>query len=215
MRKKKERKLTAAEQRRKERFEAQKEQLEQQGYAARELTIGVVAANFWALLVMLPFIALYAAWYLWVNPTPGGEVSLPAVLGLLAAAFVLIVLHELIHGLVWGIFAPGGFRSIEFGVVWAALAPYCTCCEPMKKWQYSLGSAMPTLVLGFGLGIVSIYQGRRMPFLLSLLMLLGGGGDFCILLKLLLHRPKGEAIYCDHPYELGLVAFERPANGGF
>lgn len=209
MQKKKERKLTEAEQRRKERFEAQKARLEAQGYTAHALTVGVVAANFLALIVMLPFVIWYAAWYLWVNHTLGGDVSLPATLGLLAMALVLTVAHELIHGLVWGCFAPGGFRSIEFGVIWSALSPYCTCGEPMKKWQYVLGSAMPTLVLGFGLGAVSIYLGWRTPFLLSLLMLLGGGGDFCILLKLLFHRPKGETVYCDHPYELGLVAFER------
>lgn len=214
MGKQKERKLTPAEQRRKERFEAQKAQLESQGYAARELTVGVVAANFLALVVMLPFVILYAAWYVWVNRTLGGEISLPAALGLLAMVLVLTVAHELIHGLVWGCLAPGGFRSIEFGVVWSALSPYCTCGAPMKKWQYVLGCAMPTLVLGFGLGLVSIYMGWRTPFLLSLLMLLGGGGDFCILWKLLLHRPKGDALYCDHPYELGLVAFERPADGG-
>ena len=58
----KERRLTEAEQRRKERFEAQKEQLEQQGYTARELTVGAVLANFLALIIMLPFILLLFVW---------------------------------------------------------------------------------------------------------------------------------------------------------
>lgn len=214
MKKKKtrERRLTAAEQRRKERFEAQKALLARQGYAARDLTVSAVWANLFALILMLPFVLLFAFWYLWINGTLGGGSSVPELLGLLASALALTALHELIHGLVWGCFASGGFRSIEFGVVWAALAPYCTCGETMKKWQYALGSAMPTLILGFGLGVVCIYTGWRTPFLLSLLMILGGGGDFCILLRLLCFRPEGEAIYCDHPYELGLVVFERPAG---
>ncbi len=214
MGKQKERKLTAAEQRRKEQCEGLTARLERKGYTARPLTVGAVAANVLALVIMLPFVLLYAVWYVWVNPTLGGELSLPALLGLLALSLALAAVHELIHGLVWSRFAFGGFRSIEFGVVWSALSPYCTCAEPMKKWQYALGCAMPTLVLGFGLGAVSIYMGWRIPFLLSLLMLLGGGGDFCILLKLLFYRPKGETVYCDHPYEVGLVAFERAAAGG-
>lgn len=111
-----------------------------------------------------------------------------------------------------GLVRPSRFRSIEFGVIWAALAPYCTCAEPMKKWQYLLGSAMPTLVLGFGLGAVAVFTGVDLLLYLSVLMILGGGGDFCIILKLLTYRPKGEAVYCDHPYELGLVAFERPVK---
>ena len=42
-------------------------------------------------------------------------------------------------------------------------------------------------------------------------MILSGGGDVLIAWKLLLHRaPDAEVRYLDHPYECGLVAFERP-----
>ena len=208
---KRERKLTAAEQRRKEKFEALKAHLETEGYTARLLTMGALQANFLAIVVMLPFIALFIGWYFWVNQTLGVRLSSPEMLAMLAALLVLLAVHELIHGLVWGCFAPSGFRAIEFGIVWSALAPYCTCAEPMKRWQYILGSAMPTLILGFGLGTAAVFTGRTMLFYLSLLMILGGGGDFCILLKLLCCQPKGQAVYCDHPYELGLVAFEKNA----
>lgn len=210
---KKERKLTQAELRRKERFEALAADMEGQGWTARSLTISVVKANILAILVMAPFAALFIIWYLVVNDGLGDDLSLPGLLLLLALLFALMAAHEGIHGLVWGLCAPGGFRSIEFGVVWAALTPYCTCAGPMKKGQYLLGSAMPTLVLGFGLGIVAVYTGMSLLLCLSVLMILGGGGDFCIILKLLAYRPKGDAVYCDHPYELGLVAFERPALG--
>ena len=38
----------------------------------------------------------------------------------------------------------------------------------------------------------------------------GGGGDFTIILKILLHRQRGkEAVYYDHPYECGVVVFEK------
>lgn len=209
---KKERKLTAAELRRKERFQALVADMEGQGWAVRDLTIGAVKANILAIVVMAPFVVLFTVWYLVVNGSLGDNLSLPGLLVLLGVFLVLIVAHEGIHALVWGLCAPSGFHSIEFGVVWATLSPYCTCAEPMKKGQYLLGSAMPTLVLGFGLGVVAIYTGTAFLLYLSVLLILGGGGDFCIILKLLAYRPRGEAVYCDHPYEVGLVAFERPAG---
>lgn len=206
---KKERKLTEAELRRKARFEALTADMEGQGWTAHNLTIGVVQANILALVVMLPFALAVTIWYLVVNESLGEDLSLPGLLLMLVLLIALLAAHEGIHGLVWGLYAPSGLRSIEFGVVWAA---YCTCAEPMKRWQYLLGSAMPTLVLGFGLGAVAVLTGVDLLLYLSVLMILGGGGDFCIILKLLAYRPKGETVYCDHPYELGLVAFERPAE---
>lgn len=208
---KKERKLTEAELRRKARFEALAADMEGQGWAVHDLTIGAVKANILAFLVMFPFALAVAIWYLMVNGSLS-EPSLTDMLLLLVLLIALLAAHEGIHGLVWGLCAPSGFRSIEFGVVWAVLSPYCTCAEPMKKGQYLLGSAMPTLILGFGLGIVAVYTGVSLLLYLSVLMILGGGGDFCIILKLLAYRPQGEVVYCDHPYEVGLVAFERPAG---
>ena len=44
-------------------------------------------------------------------------------------------------------------------------------------------------------------------------MILAGGGDLTILLKLLRYKSKKEEIlYMDHPYECGLVVFERENN---
>ena len=207
----KERTLTAAEQRRKERFEGLKADLEREGYTAQELTMGVVQANVMAIAVMLPFVLVIAVAYLWVNDGLGADLTLPELCLLVVLLVMLTVVHELIHGLVWGSCAPSRFKAVEFGVIWSMLTPYCTCAEPMKKWQYLLGSAMPTLVLGFGLGAVAVCTGKSLLLYLALLMTLGGGGDFCIILKLLRYHPQGETVYCDHPYELGLVAFERSA----
>ena len=210
---KKERRLTKAELRRKEHFEALVADMEGQGWTAHNLTIDVVKANILAIVVMLPFAVAVTIWYLVVNDSLGRDLTLPELFLALVLLIVLLAAHEGIHGLVWGLCAPSRFKSIEFGVVWTTLSPYCTCAEPMKKGQYLLGSAMPTLVLGFGLGAAAVLTGVDLLLYLSVLMILGGGGDFCIILKLLACRPKGETVYCDHPYELGLVAFERPREG--
>ena len=47
-------------------------------------------------------------------------------------------------------------------------------------------------------------------FWLSALMILAAGGDLTILWKLFrFPRSKGEVRFLDHPYEVGLVIFER------
>ena len=107
-------------------------------------------------------------------------------------------------------FAKKHFHSIEFGVIWQALTPYCTCSEPLSKWQYIIGAAMPTLILGFALSAAAVCFGNPELTALSVMMIFSGGGDGLIILKLMLHRTKGKTVvYYDHPYECGVVAFER------
>ena len=75
---------------------------------------------------------------------------------------------------------------------------------------YIIGAAMPTLILGFGLAIAAIGTGSAWLFFLTELMILGGGGDFLIIWKILLYRSKSkEVFYFDHPYEVGLAVFEK------
>ena len=134
-------------------------------------------------------------------------------MGFVVAAFLFIpltILHELIHGVTWSFFAKNHFHSIDFGFIWSSFSPYCTCSEPLKKWQYLLGTAMPTLVLGGGAAVVSVMTNQLLLFILAEFMIISGGGDFLIILKsMLYHTDKQESVYCDHPYECGFVVFEK------
>lgn len=209
---KKERKLTSAEQKRKADFEKICNEMEQKKYVKKDLTVGILQANIMAFLIMLPFAAAAFGAYLIVNPIGRIEfsLSLSECIVLLTALFLLIVLHEGIHGLTWGFFAKGHRKAISFGVIWQALTPYCTCSEPLTKWQYIVGGAMSTLVLGFGPAVIAAIIGNFWLLLLSELMILSGGGDFFIILKILLYRqPNNDVLYYDHPYECGVVAFEK------
>lgn len=207
---KKERQLTPAEQRRKANFEKTCEEMEQKGYLKRDLTVGVLQANLMAVIIMLPFAALAAVMYLFAKPSNSGDFSLFQCAVFLIALLLLTVLHEAIHGLTWGFFAKGGWNAIAFGVIWKTLTPYCTCTEPLTKQQYIAGAVVPTLILGFGLAGIAVNIGSYWLFVLSEIMIFGGGGDFLIILKLLLHRcRKKEVLYYDHPYECGVVAFEK------
>lgn len=209
---KNERKLTPAEQKRKEQFALVCEEMERQGYRKTDLTIGVVKANLLALIVMLPFAVLSGAVVLSrVSFLSMAELMSPFdFLLFLLVMLLLTAVHEGIHALTWAMFGKDYWKSIRFGVIWKALTPYCTCLRPAKRGQYILGAAMPTLVLGIGLTAAAALTGVYWVFILALAMIFGGGGDFTIILKILLHRQCGkEAVYYDHPYECGVVVFEK------
>lgn len=209
---KNERKLTPAEQKRKEQFALVCEEMERQGYRKIDLTIGVVKANLLALIVMLPFAVLSGAVVLSrVSFLSMAESMSPFdFLLYLLVMLLLTAVHEGIHALTWAMFGKDYWKSIRFGVIWKALTPYCTCLRPAKRGQYILGAAMPTLVLGIGLTAAAARVGIFWVFILALAMIFGGGGDFAIILKMLLHRQRGkEAVYYDHPYECGVVVFEK------
>ena len=209
---KNERKLTPAEQKRKEQFALVCEEMERQGYQKTDLTIGVVKANLLALIVMLPFAVLSGAVVLSrVSFLSMAELMSPFdFLLFLLVMLLLTAVHEGIHALTCAMFAKDHWKSIRFGVIWKALTPYCTCAQPMKRGQYILGAAMPTLVLGTGLTAAAALTGVFWVFILAIAMIFGGGGDFTLILKILLHRQRGkEAVYYDHPYECGVVVFEK------
>ncbi|MDO5519019.1 MAG: DUF3267 domain-containing protein [bacterium] len=208
---KKERKLSPAELKRKAGFESKVQEMEQNGYVKMDLTIGIVKANFLAVIVMLPIMILFRLIYL---ARVKGEISVnfgsPELLLFLGVSLGLIVLHELIHGVTWAYMAKEGFQSIEFGIVWKMLTPYCTCSSELKKKQYILGAMMPTIVVGMLPVVIGIVLNLPFFYLIGQFMILGGGGDALIILQLLRHKENGkECVYLDHPYELGIVVFER------
>lgn len=148
---KNERKLTPAEQKRKEQFALVCEEMERQGYRKTDLTIGVVKANLLALIVMLPFAVLSGAVVLSsysLRSMIKSPITSLVLLFLFLALLLLTAVHEGIHALTWAMFGKDYWKSIRFGVIWKALTPYCTCLRPAKRGQYILGAAMPTLVLG-------------------------------------------------------------------
>ena len=209
----KERELTPAEQKRKAEFALLCEKMEKNGYQRRDLTIGVVKANFIAVAVMLPFMAVEIVGFFLALPegrTASLGISMGSWLGLCLALLLLCAVHEAIHGLFWGICAKKHFHSIRFGIILSALTPYCTCSETLTKGQYVVGAAMPTVLLGFL--PAGVAAGISSPWLLclSVFMTLGGGADFYVIMRMLCYRPKQkEVLFYDHPYECGVVAFVR------
>lgn len=204
----KERKLTEKERRRKENFDALCEEMAESGYAKTDLTVGIVAANLLAFVIMAPFMALALILFFYIAGIGSITLSLWEPLAVLPAFIAFAAVHELIHGITWGFFA--GRSAIEYGIIWSMLTPYCTCSKPLTRGQYILGGLMPTLVLGTALTAAACISGSLFWLFTAVIMILGGGGDFLIALKILLHKSKGKAaLYYDHPYECGVVVFEK------
>lgn len=105
-----------------------------------ELTVGLIKANVYALFMAVPLMIVLLAAFIYFNRNREisfSRSSLP--LGMVAFLIILIILfvvHELIHGLTWGIFAEDHFINIEFGFIKETLTPYCTCSVPLKKAVY-------------------------------------------------------------------------------
>ena len=205
---KKERLLSEAEQRRLEKFEKTTQEMERQGYTLHSLAIGMGKAYVFSVLLLIPlFFIGYGAYYL-VHHTAGFFSY--GILAFVLIFVVLIVVHELIHGVSWSFFTPHGFKDVEFGIMKPSMSPYCTCLVPLKKGQYIFGTVMPLAVLGIIPMIVSIIIGNPGILLMSILMAGSAAGDIMIIQSVLAYKSSAkEIVYMDHPTEAGCVVFER------
>ncbi len=208
MSKKEKRTLTAAEKRRLERFGETAENLRQQGYVRHDLTVSIVKANVFSVFLLIPLAFIgYGGYYLVHHTIEFGGMN-PLVFFVLM--LVLIVVHELIHGISWSFFTPHGFKDIEFGIMMQYLTPYCTCLAPLKKSRYVFGSAMPLIILGILPMIAGIVLRNPAVLLMGIIMADGAAGDIMVIARVLGYKSNAEDIvYMDHPTEAGGVIFER------
>ena len=202
------RKLTPAEARRNALFLEKKAALEAQGYTCEDLTVGIVYANVMALVLGLPFLLLFGILFFLRHGLLFSFSPFSPFVFLLAFC-LLAAVHELIHGLCWGLLAKGGFRAISFGFIPQYLTPYCACSEPLPRWAYIVGALAPTVLLGILPCILALLNGSLPLLLMGLLLTFAGGGDMLIVLKLLGFKGARDAIFLDHPYACGLVAFTK------
>ncbi len=211
------RKLTAAEQRRVDRLNEVSGRLEAEGYRRTDLTISLVRANVVILAASIPFYVILAIVYFHLHPL-GDKISLSLSFGKLAVflpvfvigTFALTVVHELVHGFFWGLFAEHHFHDIAFGIIPQYGAAYCTCKTPLRKDQYIVGGIMPLILVGLLPLIYGIAAGSLLITLVSSIMTLGAGGDILIIQALLRFKTDArEVLIYDHPTEGGSIVFTR------
>lgn len=217
--KNKERKLTEKEKKRLEIIMEKCAKLEKDGYTCRKKIFSAFHMNVIGIFAMLPYVIFMVAIFLVLNFQAGNNWQslrmrnyFPSyglfMVSLIAAFAVLIVLHELIHGICFSCFVPGGWKSIDFGFNAAAFAPYCTCLEPLSKKAYIISALMPTIFLGFLPCIIASFLGNTFILLLGLTMIFGGAGDFLMVYNLIKIKTKDrDVLFIDHPTEIGSLIF--------
>ena len=144
----------------------------------------------------------------------GNELEPIVFLILSISFFFSLVIHEAIHGFFWGLFAKNHWKSIDFGVIWQSLNPYCTCCEPLNKIEYIIGSMRPGIILGIIPSIISIINGNILLLSFGVMEILSAGGDLLVIIVILKHKSNTSTIFLDHPTEIGLVCFEKQKGKG-
>ena len=194
------------------------EQLEIAGFKKEELTIDMAKAQLLSLIYFIPAAILLGLpyYFLWAVDYNLQTIidMVPARLSVAVSMFTIcgvlivgVVLHELIHGLTWAMFAKGGFKSIRFGVVWKFLTPYCHCKEPLLVKHYMIGALMPALLLGLLPSIIALFTGNLFYFVFGLFFTLAAGGDFMIIN--LLRRVDYNALVQDHPSKIGCYIYKK------
>ena len=201
------RKLTEKEQKRLDRFEQTAEDLQAKGYRRVDLVVDIARANAFGLAMMVPL--FIGGFLLFWKLHPEGIQQFNPV-AFLILYLVLIVVHELLHGITWSLFSEHHWQDIDFGIMLKLLTPYCTCAVPLAEGQYIAGALMPLIVLGILPTIAALVNGSTLVLLTGLVMIVSAAGDILIVRKLRSHRTEAtEIIILDHPTEAGTVIFER------
>lgn len=182
-----------------------------------KITIDLVWANIFGILILLPILLVFGLpYYLYWNPSMdiqnylSGLTPQTIAFGVfhIFGAFVLgIVVHELIHGIVWARFAPNGFRSIKFGILWKMLTPYCHCKEPLKVSQYIMGTIAPAIIVGILPSIIAIIIGNSSLLIFGIYFTMAAGGDFLIIYAI--RKENREDLIQDHPSEAGCYIYKK------
>mgnify|MGYP006296042869 FL=1 len=176
--------------------------------STRTHTTTIGKANLFSLLIAFPVAATYITLYLLFWPIAPLEQSLDNLLiKLLPAPIIGMIIHELLHGITWAIFASKGWRSIKFGIKWALLTPYCHSKEPLRKPHYLLGTIMPLLVLGILPAIAGIATETPYLLIFGIMFTWAAAGD--IKGVMMLRKGKHHEWVADHPDKLGFVVLDK------
>jgi hypothetical protein len=190
---------------------------ELENYKKEKLTIDLVWANIFGVLLLIPIVLIFGIpyYFLWnakidfknfmdslvPQDIAYGELY---ILGILILG---IIVHELIHGITWAQFAKSGFKSIRFGILWKMLTPYCHCKEPLKVRQYIIGAITPAIILGLIPSLLAIIIGHLGLLIFGMLFTMAAGGDFLIIN--LIRKENIDDLVQDHPSEAGCYIYRK------
>ena len=183
-------------------------------YKKEKLTIDLVSANAFGLLMLIPIALIYGVpfYLIWKSELNFSEIIKEIsenniVLKGIIVFIIGIIMHELIHGIFWASFAKRGFKSIKFGVLWKMITPYCHCKELLKVKHYIIGGIAPAILMGFIPAIVSMFTGNIWLLVFGSFFTLAACGDFMIVN--LIRKEKYDDYVEDHPSEAGCYIYRK------
>jgi len=202
--------LTSDERTRLALFQETAARLEAAGYERTELTISIVRANLYAILVALFLLIGGTFLYLTVRGEVAMDTGGGGLLTIIVSFVVLTVVHELVHGLTWAMFTEHHWGDIAFGIMRRYFTPYCSCKVPLAKGPYITGVLMPLVVTGIVPALIALAVGSFLWFIIGIIMMVSATGDVMIAVGILMRKSSAtEAVYLDHPTLGGVVVFER------
>lgn len=185
-------------------FEQHKADLEGQGYQSQKVVIGIVMANILALLIGVVAAIVMGIGYVTIHKSGSYSITISSMFLFIIVFLLLAIVHEFLHGITFACFCEHKWKSIQFGIIWKYVTPYCSCLEVLNWKYYLMGGLMPFLVLGIGFYLIALWTGSFWMLLLSVLNVIGAGGDLVIVYHLLRNH---DGIIMDCPQECGYMRF--------
>ena len=169
-----------------------------------EFTMGMGRVNLIALAMTIPILIIILVPFILIWDYETFKIGKDIFLNYSLLIFLGgIVLHELLHGLTWGYFAKSGLKSIEFGIKWKYLTPYCHCKEPLKVKHYKIGGAMPLILMGIVPSIIGLIIGHGAILSFGIFFTWAAGGD--IISLFMLNKLENNVYVSDHPEKMGFI----------
>lgn len=185
-----------------------------EGYEPELKTIGMLAANLWAVLLMV--VAIVVGWFALTGLYPSFSFDMddPMLMAKNSMWFCIlmllgIVVHELVHGFTWLLLLHKGFRHLSFGLM-AGGGFYCHIDVPMTKKPYVISALMPLLLVGLVPWVAGIVTGSLLWMLVGGIYIGAATGDLMIV-KAIHNEPADTLIY-DHPTLPGCYVYHRKAE---
>jgi len=153
----------------------------------KKKTIGTIPANIYAIIIALvisvPIVLLY---YYFTGEFKPEKILVRSIKIYIYAIifFSSILVHEIIHALVFAYFAKKPWKNVKIGFSLKTFTPYAHCKVPVKKIHYTLAVVMPGIILGIIPIIIAFASSSILLLYYGLIMILGAGGDILILLLL-------------------------------
>lgn len=186
-------------------YERQRTEFVQRGYRESSEVFSVAKANAMVFVTSVPVAAVLLLLWILTGRGPLWTKDLNGFL-LLVVFLVTAFIHEVLHGVGWSLGAKKGWKSIHIGMMWSSFTPYCHCREPLEPGKYIFGGVLPGAVLGLGIYLAAFIAGSSFLLWLSLLNVVGAGGDLLIVWYARRYR-KGYIL--DHPTECGFIIFQK------